>query len=82
MCPVYFIHFLYWVFSVTTILKYANYTVIIGKIVNDNSSDYIAQIGHFVEWCKTNYLYLNVKKTKMIIIDFRNNLHVPDLIRI
>lgn len=66
-----------------TIVKYADDTVILGKIVNDNYEGYLTQVKKFVEWSKLNFLELNVKKTKEMIIDFRNkNKNVPDLITV
>ena len=32
----------------------------------------------FVNWCNNNFLSLNVKKTKEMVIDFRVNKYVPD----
>ena len=68
-------------FDKCTVIKYADDTVIIGKISNDDCRDYLAQVDIFVEWCKLNYLELNVKKTKEMIIDFRKkNICIPDTI--
>ena len=53
------------------IIKYADDTAIIGNIVNDDESSYRKQITEFVEWCDNNFLELNVKKTKELIVDFR-----------
>ena len=65
------------------IIKYADDTVILGKIVNDNCEDYLTQVKAFIEWSKLNFLELNVKKTKEMIFDFRiKNKTVPDLITI
>ena len=65
-----------------TILKYADDTVIIGKICNDNATEYLSEVSDFIAWCKDQYLELNVKKTKEMIIDFRNRRIVPDRIMI
>ena len=66
-------------FSNCTILKYADDTVIVGKIVNNDYTNYIEQVSNFVEWSHRNFLKLNVKKTKEMIIDFRTaKRHVPD----
>lgn len=54
-----------------TILKYADDTVIIGNIHNGEESLYRKQVDAFVSWCHANYLNLNVKKTKEMVIDFR-----------
>ena len=42
------------------------------------SSAYINQVNTFVEYCKANYLVLNVNKTKELIVDYRINKHDPD----
>ena len=54
-----------------TIIKYSDDTVIIGKITQDNYINYLSQVEKFVVWCKDNYLTLNGKKNKEVIIDFR-----------
>ena len=56
------------------IIKYADDTVIIGLLNDkDNPDDncYFNEITSFAQWCKDNYLDLNVKKTKEMIVDFR-----------
>lgn len=66
-----------------SVFKYADDTVIVGKICNDDSSSYLSQVEDFVNWCGSNYLNLNVKKTKEMIIDYRvSNKYVPDQIKI
>lgn len=55
----------------TIIIKYADDTVIVGLISKDDESDYKEQVENFTEWCKNNFLNLNVKKTKEMIIDYR-----------
>ena len=49
-----------------------------GKISNDNSREFLKQVDDFVLWCKDNFLNLNVKKTKEMVIDFRRNNSIPD----
>lgn len=49
-----------------------------GKISNDSSHEFLEQVDDFVLWCNDNFLKLNVKKTKEIVIDFRTNYSVPD----
>ncbi len=61
-------------------MKYANDTAVVGKITNDNPEYYLTQVRDFLSWCSDNYLYLNVKKTKKMIVDFRINTRVPDTI--
>ena len=56
------------------IIKYADDTVILGLIDNDNETPYFDTINYALQWCKANHLDLNVTKTKEIIHDFR---HTP-----
>lgn len=60
-------------FGYSSILNYADDTVIAGKITNIMDHKYIAQVKKFVEWGKVNYLTLNVKKIRKAIVDFRIN---------
>ena len=60
------------------VLKYADDTAIAGFITKSNESNYIAEVEHLAEWCRENYLQLNVKKTKELIVNFRKeNNHLP-----
>ena len=52
-------------------LKYADDTVIIGNIVNNNETQYMLEVNEFVKWCDVNYLNLNVKKAMEMFVDFR-----------
>ena len=56
-----------------TILKYADDTVIIGNITNENEQFYLRQVETFVSWCDRNFLNLNVKKTMEMRLDFRRD---------
>ena len=56
------------------IIKYADDTVILGLIDNDNKTPYFDTIDYALHWCKANHLDLNVTKTKEMIHDFR---HTP-----
>ena len=67
-------------FPSSSIIKYADDTAIVGKVNNDDSNDFMAQVNNFVSWCNDNFLNLNVKKTKEMVIDFRVKNHVPDTI--
>ncbi len=55
------------------IVKYADDTVIVGLLDDnpENEEKYRSEIESFVKWCDENYLNLNVKKTKEMVIDFR-----------
>jgi hypothetical protein len=56
------------------LIKYADDTVIAGFVNKnrdiDGCNDYFDQIECFNKWCKTNFLDLNVRKTKELIVDF------------
>jgi hypothetical protein len=69
-------------FENCTIMKYADDTVIIDNIINNDESKYKLQVEEFVKWCDMNYLNLNVKKTMEMFFDFRNNKNVYDILAI
>ncbi len=54
-------------------VKFADDAAVVGQL-NDSISEqhYREDVHNFTTWCSDNYLLLNVKKTKEIIIDFRN----------
>jgi len=62
----------------TQLFKYADDTALVSRCVNDDII-YRQEVEHFVKWCNDNYLELNVKKTKEMIVDFRNVpvVHAP-----
>lgn len=63
-----------------SIIKYADDTVILGKLHEEGEYDYRVQADHFVRWCDENDLQLNVKKTKEMVIDFRKkDKHIEKL---
>ena len=45
--------------------------MIIGKLKDSTENEYRAQVDKFLQWCEKNYLILNVKKTKEMLIVFR-----------
>ena len=66
------------------IVKYADDTIIAG-LLTDGASElrYKQEVDKFVAWCDKNFLNLNVKKTKEMVIDFRKNTttHDPVIIK-
>ena len=62
------------------IMKYADDTIILGLLNDDEDSEknYRSEIASFVNWCKDNFLNLNVKKTKEMIVDFRRKKSEPE----
>ena len=66
------------------IIRYADDTSIQALVKNDNDLlNYRTEISRFVQWCDVHFLLLNVKKTKELIIDFRqkNNTHEEIIIK-
>jgi hypothetical protein len=52
------------------IIKYADDTIIVGLInKKQDTTFYQDNINRFIDWCDENYLLLNVKKTKEMVID-------------
>ena len=56
--------------NTTKLFKYADDTALVSRCVN-NDNMYKNEVELFVKWCTDNYLELNVKKTKEMIVDFR-----------
>ena len=53
------------------LIKFADDTALIGLISKDDDRAFLSQVDSFVNHCDTNYLELNVSKTKEMVIDFR-----------
>jgi hypothetical protein len=66
-------------FENCVIVKYADDTVILGNIKDEDTSNYKLLIENFSDWCSENKLLLNVRKTKEVIFDFRTKKspHTP-----
>ncbi|GFR65354.1 hypothetical protein ElyMa_000201800 [Elysia marginata] len=62
--------------------KYADDTVQIGLITDDDDSVYVEQKDAFINWCKNKYLVLNVGKTKEMILDFHKITSDPAYVKI
>ena len=62
----------------TLFIKYSDDTAI--EDLSNSDSVYFDAVARFSAWCKDNFLELNVKKTKELVIDFRQGKSsVPDL---
>ncbi len=57
--------------SSTSIIKFANDTVVLGLISNNNETAYLDELERLTLWCQDNCLSLKVSKTKELIVDFR-----------
>ncbi|KAK1796449.1 hypothetical protein P4O66_009500 [Electrophorus voltai] len=55
--------------SSTIIVKFADDTVVVGLISDNNERAYLEEIKHLENWCQENNLLLNVSKTKDLIVD-------------
>ena len=57
--------------SSTSIIKFADDTVVLGLITGNNEQGYLNQVADLVLWCQTNNLALNINKTKEMVVDFQ-----------
>ncbi len=57
--------------SSTSIIKFADDTVGLGLISNNDETAYLDEVERLISWCQDNCLSLNVSKTKELIADFR-----------
>ncbi len=63
--------------SSTSIVKFADDTVVLGLISNNDKNAYLDEIERLASWCQDNCLSLNVSKTKELIVDFRKRQQQP-----
>ncbi|KAI5103598.1 gastrula zinc finger protein XlCGF28.1-like [Silurus meridionalis] len=61
----------------TTIIKFADDTVVVGLISNNDETDYLQEVKNLKRWCQVNNLLLNVSKTKELIVDFSMKQEQP-----
>ncbi|KAK1784796.1 hypothetical protein P4O66_003465 [Electrophorus voltai] len=52
-------------------ISFTDDTTVVGLISKDDESAYREEVQKLVSWCKVNNLYLNVDKTKEMVVDFR-----------
>jgi hypothetical protein len=65
-----------------TIIKFADDTIVVGLITDNDETSYRDEVRNLTMWCKDNNLSLNVIKTNEIIVDYRKRRtkHDPILI--
>ncbi len=63
--------------SSTSIVKFADDTVVLGLISNNDETAYLDEVERLTSWCQDNCLSLNVNKTKELIVDFRKTQQRP-----
>ncbi|KAK3521381.1 hypothetical protein QTP70_004129 [Hemibagrus guttatus] len=54
----------------STTVKFADDTVVVGLISDNNETAYLEEIRNLENWCQRNNLLFNVSKTKELIVDF------------
>ncbi|KAK3556453.1 hypothetical protein QTP70_008263 [Hemibagrus guttatus] len=54
----------------STVIKFADNTVVVRLISDNNETAYMEEIRNLKNWCQRNNLLLNVSKTKELIVDF------------
>ncbi len=59
------------------VLLFADDTVVLGLINNDDEAAYLDEVERLTSWCQDNCLSLNVSKTKELIVDFRKRQQRP-----
>ncbi len=62
--------------SSTSIVKFADDTVVLGLISNNDEATYLDEVERLTSWCQDNCLSL-VSKTKELIVDFRKRQQRP-----
>ncbi len=61
----------------TSTVKFADDTVVLGLISNNDETAYLDEVERLTSWCQDNCLSLNVSKTKELIVDFRKRQQQP-----
>lgn len=51
--------------------KFSDDSAVVGCIRDGEETEYRTVVENFVTWCEVNHLYLNVTKTKELVVDFR-----------
>ena len=54
-----------------TTLRFADDTTVVGLITDNDETDYREEVRDLAVWCQDNNLFLNVRKTKELIVDYR-----------
>ncbi len=65
--------------SSNVIIKFADDTMVVGLITDDDESAYREEVHTLTNWCHNNNLSLNISKTKELVVDFRRrtSVHLP-----
>ena len=60
-------------YNSNSIVKFADDTVVIGLISNNDVTAYLNKIKMLTSWCNDNCLELNIAKTNELVVDFRRD---------
>ncbi len=63
--------------SSTSIVKFADGTVVLGLICNNDETAYLDEVERLTSWYQDNCLSLYMSKTKELIVDFRKKPQRP-----
>ncbi len=65
--------------SSNVIVTFADDTMVIGLITDNNDTAYRKEVSTLTKWCQENHLSLNIDKTKELVVDIRrqNREHTP-----
>ena len=66
-------------YSSNHIVKFADDTTVVGLISHNDETNYRKEVNQLARWCHNNNLFLNVGKTKEIVVDFRRTHSQPPL---
>ncbi|TWW54373.1 hypothetical protein D4764_0016270 [Takifugu flavidus] len=58
-------------YNTNHIIKFVDNTTVVGLITNNNKVACRCEVSQLVQWCKDNNFFLNIEKTKEMVIDFR-----------
>ncbi len=61
----------------TSIITFADDSVVLGLISNNDETAYLDEVERLTSWCQDNCLSLNMSKTKELIVDFRKRHLLP-----
>ncbi len=61
--------------SSNVIVKFADDTMVIGLITDNDETAYREEVSTLTKWCQENHLSLNIDKTKELVVDCRE--HTP-----
>ncbi len=66
-------------YSSNVSVKFADDTMVIGLITDNDETGYREEVSTLTKWCQENHLSLNIDKTKELVVDFRRQSreHTP-----